>query len=293
MVRITNYKRTLGIGRRKVQYLFQKTTGFGISRTFERDLKRKADEYLATGLQCKKPVRNIATVRLSDLELRNDNRYSVFREERYTRFVANDTRSETDYFGRKGTWVSRGCRIYYDRLTNDYVKVFDEYFCRRGEGRFLGEALDRGFYDFLCPNLSYVIRDDDNEIRGYAIREGRQLTRYEFERYVSGCLRELICAVTRRTGLYFRDLAWHNVIIDKGELSLIDVDSVLPVDWFGRDDEFSLYHLSEIDVGWPIHRIWRPSLNPWSPTWYWEFLKDLTGRENSPITAASPALQVG
>lgn len=258
---------------RTLYYLFQKITKFGIDRKFEQELKCRADKYLATSLESASPNKFIGNVQFTDLKLQDDSRYTICREDIYRRFVADEDGSDTDHFGRNGYWVPRGCLVYFDRLTNDYIKVVDAYYCRRGTGRFLEDALERGLYDFLCPSLSYVIRDCNNVIRGYAIREGRQLTPYEFEIYVSKCLRELICEMTRRTGLYFYDLTYHNVILNERTLSFIDLESVLPVHWFGKGDDFSLSHLSDIDIGWPIQKKWH------SPIWYSDWLTHLHRKE--------------
>ena len=109
----------------------------------------------------------------------------------YRRFVADDQGEEVDDFGRKGLWIPRGCIVYYDRPGRTFVKVFDSYAAINGEARFLQDALDNGLYSFLCPNLDYLIVDENENLRGYAIREGESLTRYEFERYVGGALREV------------------------------------------------------------------------------------------------------
>lgn len=261
--------------RRKAYYLFQKATQCGINKDLEKELSRQAAEYLATSMEDRGATRNIDEVRAEDLDLEDRRRYLIFRDDIYVRFLARADGQETDKFGRKGNWVPRGCRVYFDRLTNDYVKVVDDYFCRRGEGRFLQEALNRGLYDFLCPNLRYVILDESGSIGGYAIRKGRQLTQYEFERYVGGSFKAVICKLTERTGLYFYDLTFHNTILDGDRLSFIDIESVLPIEWFGKGTEFSLRQLSNVDIGWSIQMKW------YSPRWYRKFLVELNKRNRS------------
>ena len=261
--------------RQSTYYILQKTTGFGVDEEFERDLRTQAARYLKASQEGMALARHVDIVQIGTLGLENRHRYHILRGDIYKRFITKEDGPATDSFGRRGKWIPRGCVIYLDRSTRDYVKIFDDYYCRRGEGRFLQNALDEGLYDFLCPNLSYVVSDESNIIRGYAIRQGRQLTLYEFERYIGGSLRELICDLTKRTGMYFYDLTYHNVIMDGAKVSLIDLESVLPIEWFGKGPEFSLSHLLDIDIGWPIQKKWH------SPEWYWKFLMELTADSRS------------
>ena len=149
------------------------------------------------------------------------------------------------------------------------MKVFDRYAATHGEARFLRDAMDAGFYSFLCPNLDYLIEDEDHVLRGYAIREEKPLSRFQFERYVGGSLREVILHETERTGFYLNDLEFHNVVMSDRKLSIIDLESVLPVSWFGTDAEFAIRHLDDIDVGWPIQWKWC------SPSWYGDYLRQI------------------
>lgn len=218
---------------------------------------------------------------LADLHLDDAAAYALVRGDIYRRFVADDEGDDIDSFGRRGTWIPRGSQLYLDLQDSVFVKVFDPYFCELGEGRFLGEALASGLYDTLCPGLEFVIRDSES-IRGYGIRAGVQLSRYEFDRYVGDCLRPVVLAETARTGLYFNDLEFHNVIRHGDTLSFIDLESVLPVDWFGTDLEFARRHLDVVDIGWPVQSKWN------SPKWYAEFLNELTEGTASPSDGATP-----
>jgi hypothetical protein len=101
------------------------------------------------------------------------------------------------------------------------------------------------------------------------VQRGKPLTLFEFERYVNVVLRDLICAVTERSGLYFYDLASHNVIMGNGQLSIIDLESILPVEWYGQGAAFSIAHLPDLDLGWELQRKWR------SPRWYRAFLESM------------------
>lgn len=257
-------------GRRSI-YLFQKGTGYGLDEAFARDLSRQAEAYLSGKLPGAPPSRFFACVHPSDLNLDDTARFSLVRDDIYRRFEADQSGHEQDRFGRRGYWIPRGSKIYFDAETKDYVKIFNEHFCSRGEGAFLQSALDAGVYDFLCPNLSYIIEDDTGHIYGYAIRKGIPLNLYEFEQYVGGSLRGVICEVTRRSGFYFYDLEFHNVIRSGNRLSLIDLESVLPIEWFGKGIEFAREHLNVVDIGWPLNEKWR------SPRWYRDFLVDLVG----------------
>jgi len=267
-----NARRFFGVVNRRAYYLFQKATRYNIDRTFEQEVRRQATEYMVFLDQFHPGMELTKTVNLENIDIQNSPRFSVVREDIYRRFVAEKNGPERDELGRVGRWIPRGSRIYFDADRKEYLKLFDDYFCRRGEGRFLREALQKGIYHFLCPNLSYIIIDDTGTIRGYAIQEGIPLTPYEFERYVGVGLKDLICELTTRTGLYFYDLVFHNVIRTGNRLSIIDLESVLPISWFGMGVDFSLEHLSEIDIGWPIQTKWR------SPRWYHDFL--LTQKEN-------------
>ena len=92
------------------------------------------------------------------------------------------------------------------------------------------------------------------------------------ECYVEGSLREVLCAETERVGLYFNDLTFHNVVRHGDRLSIIDLESVLPVAWFETDLDFARAHLDEMDIGWPIASKWE------SPAWYGAFLRGLKER---------------
>ncbi len=265
--------RLINYAERRSVYLFQKITGYGLDEAFARDLSRQAETYLSDESHERRLSRPFANIGPSVLDLEDTSRYSLVRDDIYRRFDADESGSEEDRFGRRGSWIPRGCKIYFDAKTKDFVKVFDEHFCSRGEGAFLRPALDAGVYDFLCPNLSYIIQDDAGHIFGYAIREGDPLNLYEFEQYVGGALREVICEVTRRSGFYLYDLEFHNVIRSGNRLSLIDLESVLPIEWFGKGIAFAEEHLDVLDVGWPLNEKWR------SPKWYRDFLVDLVGPE--------------
>lgn len=254
---------------RNLTYVARKTSRSGIDADFEQRLCERAATYLATTGDVDSTGYDV--VPLSEIDASVEASFVLVRDDIYRRFVADEGGSETDSFGRRGAWIPRGSMLYLDTRTDWYVKLFDEYFCEHGEGRFLRDALDRNMYEFLCPGLRKVIVDERGTIRGYAIEAGEPLTRYEFERYVGGCLRELVCAVTAFTGLYFNDLEYHNVVRRGDELSFIDLESVLPVEWFGTDTDFASEHLDIIDIGWPIQSKWN------SPRWYRRFLKRLTG----------------
>lgn len=268
---MTKCKAVQAIGRRTL-YLYQKITGSGIDSNFEQDLHQKANEYLKTLERGETKLKSVEVRKFTDLLIKDESRYTVFRDDIYKRFIARKDGPETDKFGRAGEWVPRGCVIYYEKVEDNYVKVFDEYFCRQGEGRYLKDALERGLYDFLCPDLSFVIEDEEGLLRGYAIRAGKPLSKYQFNRYIGGAMQNLICALTKHSGLYFYDLAFHNFVLNEGSVSIIDLESVLPNEWFGKGPEFSLRHLPDIDIGWSIQTKWC------SPDWYRRFLMDLTGQ---------------
>ncbi len=261
--------RYIRAGLRRAHYLVQKATRTGVDRAFAADLRRQAEAYLAGDRSQRRPLpeRSLEGMELSDAE-----RFAVAREDIYVRFAPEAGGPDVDEFGRAGRWVPRGCVVYRDRREDTYVKVFEAYFSTRGEGRFLPDALERGLYDFLCPGLAYVLRDEAGLLRGYAIREGEPVSPYAFEWYVEGSLREVVCAETERTGLFFNDLTFHNVVRHGDRLSLIDLESVMPVAWFETDLAFARAHLDEIDIGWPYASKWE------SPAWYGAFVRELKER---------------
>lgn len=253
---------------RNVSYLARKISRTGIDTGFERLLCEQAAASLA-GTDGGLRRASYDVVPLSETDVTDGAAFPLVRDDIYRRFVADDHGPDTDSFGRRGTWIPRGSLLYFDVDDNRYVKLFDDYFCTHGEGRFLGDALERGMYDVLCPGLKQVIVDDTGTIRGYTIEAGDPLTRYEFERYVGRCFRQLICDTTARTGLYFNDLVYHNVVRHGDELSFIDLESVLPIEWYGTDAAFAKEHLDVVDIGWPIQSKWT------SPKWYRTFLDGL------------------
>ncbi len=94
---------------------------------------------------------------------------------------------------------------------------------------------------------------------------GQTLSMREFECVMRGPVRMLIRQISSSSGYYFTDLAYHNYIKIEDGYSLIDLESILPLEWYGRDDSFSTEHLSEIDIGWSIQSKFR------SPKWYTDF----------------------
>ncbi len=259
---------------RAVQYQVQRATGLGFDADLEDRLRTHAREYLdGRGPICEPvPTRHLDTV-----ELQNNARFAIARHDVYRRFDTEIDAGDVDHFGRPGRWVPRGTTVYFDRHARSYVKVFDAYTAARGEARYLRDAVDRGLYTFLCPNLDYVITDDSGLVRGYSIREGTQLTRYEFERYIGGALREVILVETARTNLYFYDLEYHNVIKSDGRVSVIDLESILPIAWFATGDDYAMEHFDELDVGWSLRSKWR------SPDWYDGYLAATTSRDRSSV----------
>jgi len=263
-IKLVRYTRAAA---REVHYRLQKSTKLGFDAALEQELGRQAAAYLAgSGAGSA-----ISAVGLDSIELVDDDRYQIFRHDIYRRFDPFDGGADFDQFGRTGRWVPRGTTVYYDRRAATFIKVFDAYTATLGEAKYLDAAMSAGLFEFLCPNLEYRIVDDHGVLRGYAIREGRPLTRYEFERYIGSALRDVILHETARTGFYFYDLEFHNVIVSGGRISLIDLESILPIVWFGTDTDFARDRLHELDVGWPLQSKWC------SPAWYEEFLS--TGLE--------------
>lgn len=248
------------------EYVIQKLTKYRYNVNLERELKEQAENFLQNELDSGAliPPERIS---LESLDLDDRRRFRLVRDDIYSRFENSAEGTQKDSFGRKGTWIPRGCKLYYDNVENDYIKVFEKYFCHKGEGAFLNRAIESGLYRFLCPNLNYLLIDINGDLRGYSIGAGRVLTRYEFERYIGFALRGVIETETKRTKLYFYDLTRHNVIVKDCQISFIDLESVLPLKWFEQGSQFAREHLDQVDLGWEVQTKW------YSPGWYRNFVK--------------------
>lgn len=250
---------------REVIYRTQQITNKPLDRELEDSLRKKIAVYFSSSYVPKTPKKILFT----EIKIDNTERFLLYRGERYQRFSTSKSGSSTDSFGRKGDWIDRGVRLFYDKKKKEYIKLFDEYFCKHGEGYFLEEAFNKGFYDFLCPHLQNILVDVNGHIRGYSIREGRSLTKYEFDFYISGLLEDVICHKTKETGLYLNDLIFHNVIVGDNCISIIDLESILPVEWFGKNNDFAYQQLDKIDVGLAVQKKFQ------SPKWYSQYIKNL------------------
>lgn len=264
-------QRAVSFAKRQMLYWIQRSTGWGFNQKLEERLVDRAKKFVFQEDQGE--VHSTTTRLVESFDFLGSSRYRLVRDDIYRRFIVRDDGTELDDFGRKGRWVPRGCRIYFDQTEEIYIKVFDEYYCAKGEGRFLPEALEKGVYEFLCPALTFFIFDNNERLRGYAIHAGHVLSPYEFEHYVEIALRDAVCEITKQSELYFYDLTYHNTILWNDEISLIDLESILPLSWYGKDEAFSMQMLHEIDIGFPIQKKFR------SPAWYAAYIDTLTARE--------------
>jgi len=239
-------------------YALQKTTSWRYNPEIEKALESQVKQWLCQPIStpCEPPSRPIDRFNFSDGE-----RFTEFLHDSHKTFVCSQDGPELDEFGRPGRWQPRGVRFFKDRVKERYIKLFPKSFAANGEGRFIEDALRSGFYSHLCPLFEFLVRDQDGAIIGYAIRSGRELTAYEFERYVNHIMRPVVCRATEESGFYFHDLIDHNVIIRDGVISLIDIESVLPIEWFGKDASFATTKFDLVDIGWPLHTKWK------SPDW--------------------------
>lgn len=261
------FQRIMAFAKKRAFYWVQRSTGWGINKRLEVQLRNTADRFVAQ--EDAQEVDQVATQLVERFDFSDAGRFNLIRDDIYRRFIVLADGTESDDFGRKGRWIPRGCRVFFDHTEDVYIKLFDEYFCTKGEGRYLPVALEQGVYDFLCPALAYLIVDSQEHLRGYAIRSGRVLSPYDFERYVAVALKDAVCEVTRRSGLYFYDLTYHNAVLRGNEISLIDLESVLPLSWYGKDMAFSLRMIQQIDIGYPIQREFH------SPSWYAKYIEEL------------------
>jgi len=250
------------------KYAVQKITKYEYDKKLEQEIKAQADKYLSGEIK-NRGVAQPKKVNIQSLNLSDTERFHLVRDDFYSRFSVSPDGAHKDSFGRRGAWVPRGSKLYLDNEKNEFVKIFEEYFCLKGEGAFLEEAIEQELYRFLCPGLKYLLIDENGSLRGYSIGAGRVLTHYEFERYIGTQLRGVIEAETKRTNYYFYDLTRQNVIIKDRQISLIDLESVLPVSWFGQGIEFARQHLDKVDLGRAYQDKWC------SPRWYKKFIEQL------------------
>ena len=257
---------------RRSYYALQATTSFRFDEEVVLDVDafgaRALNEIIQSDrLPNPEPIRRRS---IHEFDLADKRRYELAKADVHLRFVVEPNGQHSDEFGRNGTWRPRGCEVYYDKADDSYLKVFEPTFCLNGEGRFLVDALDAGVYRDISPGLRFLITDDDERVRGYAITAGRLLTPYEFDQMVGATsYADLICEVTRRSGFYWNDLRFHNVILLGNTPCFIDLESILPVDWYKTDLAFARSHLCDVDIGWPLQRKWN------SPRWYADFLDEL------------------
>jgi len=262
-----NFQRVIAFAKKRAFYWVQRSTGWGINKRLEVQLRNKADKFVAQ--KDVEEVDQVATQLVESFDFSDPGRFNLIRDDIYQRFIVLEDGTESDDFGRKGRWIPRGCRVFLDHSEDVYIKVFDEFYCTKGEGRFLPVALKKGVYNFLCPALAYLIVDNHEHLRGYAIRSGRVLSPYDFERYVAVALKDAVCEVTTRSGLYFYDLTYHNAILRGDEISLIDLESILPLSWYGKDMAFSMRMIQQIDIGYPVQGEFH------SPSWYAKYIEEL------------------
>ena len=250
---------------RRFEYELQKRMGWGVDLGLKFRLRDDLTRYRAAPATAS---REVSVRPICSFDFTDEERFVVFKDDIYRRFVAAEGGPDRDDVDRCGYWVPRGAVVFYDAVESTFVKLFDEFAAVHGEARYLGQAIESGMYDFLCPDLDYLIRDGHGRVRGYAIGKGTPISRWEFEQYMPE-MQQLIFEVTERTGLYFTDLTYHNVVKSDGRLCLIDLESVLPVEWYGTDMDFAFAHIDEVDVGWALQSKWK------SPDWYGEFVTSL------------------
>jgi hypothetical protein len=259
---------------RRVEYEVQKHTGWGVDQTLKMRLRDDAMRYRVGTRHAASPI---PVRQLRSFDFTDEDRFDIHRDDIYRRFITGDDGPDRDHFGRQGRWVPRGVVVFYDSAEATFLKLFDEHTAEKGEARYLRDAVEGGMYEFLCPNLSYLIHDESERLRGYAIGQGAPISRWEFEQYIPE-IRQLIFDVTESAGLYFTDLTYHNVVKSNGRLCFIDLESILPVDWYGTGADFAVAHLDQIDVGWVLQSKWK------SPDWYGEFVASL---QTQPATVAA------
>jgi hypothetical protein len=130
-----------------------------------------------------------------------------------------------DKRGRVAGGINQG-RVTY--LKGDlYYKVFDEGYVRR---KIFSILLKRDFFKEVAPALVGIIYDD-KKVMGYVAKSGKVLSDNEFDTHlIPDDFREKVYDSMKKNKIVFYDFVPSNIIDTDGELSLIDLESVYPME---------------------------------------------------------------
>jgi hypothetical protein len=134
-----------------------------------------------------------------------------------------------DKYNHYVKFVNHGRAIYKD--ATHYYKVFHPEYVRLPYFR---QALAANFFDGLVhPDIEYIY--EDGEVVGYKLPIGEVLSDNEYDQQlVPTSFWRIVEKAMLRTGLVFYDFVPPNIIKIGGELSLIDLESIYPLEKLGE-----------------------------------------------------------
>ena len=162
-----------------------------------------------------------------------------------------------DKTGRVIEGVNHGRKVTTDGVF--YYKTFDDEYCRKNN--FI-KAFNSGFFEDLVPAFDSLIKKDD-EIIGYKMRVGTQLSNSEFDfNSIPDDFYQKLLTITKKTKLFFYDLVPTNIIItEDGNLSLIDLESVYPIEELYKLEK----HHAKVKPDFyfnDLEKIWKENMKP-------------------------------
>ncbi len=144
-----------------------------------------------------------------------------------------------DKYNRVVDGVNHGRIIYYDKSSNQFIKIFHPEYCRLSN---LQLAINSGLLNGLTAALTYLIYDDSKLI-GYICEEGNPIVNndVEFDKIPKSFLNTILRNCQHRSLIYY-DLVPQNIIqLKNGQYSLIDLESVYS---FGEDQLMKQHNAS-------------------------------------------------
>ena len=189
-----------------------------------------------------------------------------------------------DKTGRVVDGVNHGRKVTTDG--EYFYKTFDKDYCRRDN--FI-KAYEAGFFDEVAPAFDSLIKDSDGEIIGYKMKRGipasetdyqsartlnsnnkREPTRpptnsnkWAFDEEIKSTpIYQKLLELAREKKMFFYDFVPINIIItENNNLSLIDLESVYPLDELYRIDR----HNAKVKPDFyfeDLEEIWKENMKP-------------------------------
>jgi len=157
-----------------------------------------------------------------------------------------------DKTGRVVDGINHGRKVTTDGKY--FYKTFDKDYCRRDN--FI-KAYEAGFFDELAPAFDSLIVDSSDNIIGYKMKVGKPLSNSEFDfNAIPKDFYNKLLKITKEKKLFFYDFVPINIIItDNGQPSLIDLESVYPLDELYTIDRHSAkvkpdFYLKDLEKIW-------------------------------------------